>query len=104
MKTIFLILITLLLSACASESAEMIQSVHHNVEGIYTVQKGDSLDSVAKKFDIPAKQIAFANNLFPPYRLYAGQKLRLSTAAQEINTPVHFKFLDWLKPKLRSSK
>ncbi len=44
---------------------------------IYKVRKGDSLIRIAKKFGVSTKEIIKANNLKKPYRLKAGQKLKI---------------------------
>ncbi len=42
---------------------------------IYVVKSGDSLDSIAAGFGIGAEEIAYANQIFYPYRLAIGQAL-----------------------------
>ena len=42
---------------------------------IYVVKSGDSLDSIAAGFGIKAEEIAYANQIFYPYRLAVGQAL-----------------------------
>ncbi len=44
---------------------------------IYRVKKGDSLIKIAKKFGVSTKEIIKANNLRKPYRLKAGQKIKI---------------------------
>ncbi|MDB5460252.1 MAG: peptidase, partial [Caulobacteraceae bacterium] len=46
-----------------------------------TVGKGDTLQKIAKKAGVSIDDLAQANNLKPPYRLNAGQKLALPGAA-----------------------
>ena len=41
----------------------------------YTVQKGDSLYKIGKKFGVPWPKIAAANGIKPPYTIYPGQVL-----------------------------
>jgi LysM repeat protein len=41
----------------------------------YTVQPGDGINSIAKKFGVPAKEICFQNNITDPKNLRVGQKL-----------------------------
>jgi len=48
----------------------------------YHVQSGDTIYSVAWSFGIDYRALAAANNLQPPYRLYAGQKLTMVAASQ----------------------
>lgn len=57
------------------------------VDGIYYhVQKGDTLESIAKKFKITAEKIVEfkGNNLEEPYTLVAGQKLVLPGGKKEM--------------------
>lgn len=42
---------------------------------IYVVKSGDTLDSIAAGFGIAAQEIAYANQIFYPYRLAIGQAL-----------------------------
>lgn len=42
---------------------------------IYVVKAGDTLDSIAAGFGIAAQEIAYANQIFYPYRLAIGQAL-----------------------------
>ncbi len=44
---------------------------------IYKVKKGDTLSGIAQKFGVSVKEIARLNNLKKPYRLKAGQKLKI---------------------------
>lgn len=44
----------------------------------YTVAKGDTLSAIGRKTGISWKTIAELNNIKTPYRIYVGQKLRLS--------------------------
>ena len=43
----------------------------------YTVQKGDNLTKIGKKFGVPWKDIATLNNIKVPYIIRVGQKLRI---------------------------
>lgn len=46
---------------------------------IYLVQPGDSVDTIAVKYNISAESIIFINQLIPPYALAVGQSLLLNT-------------------------
>lgn len=41
----------------------------------YIVQPGDGINSISKKFGVPAKEICFQNNITDPKNLRVGQKL-----------------------------
>jgi hypothetical protein len=43
----------------------------------YTMEEGDTLQRLAKEFNVPWKKIASVNKLKPPYELHKGQKLKL---------------------------
>jgi murein DD-endopeptidase MepM/ murein hydrolase activator NlpD len=47
----------------------------------YVVQRGESLSTVAGRFNLAMADIAALNRLPPPYTLYAGQTLRLPQVA-----------------------
>lgn len=49
-----------------------------------TVQRGDTLYSIARKYNIPIREIIEANNLTPPYTLMIGRNLRLPTAKYHV--------------------
>ena len=42
-----------------------------------TVEKGDTLYSISKRYDMPLRDLIDANGLKPPYTLKVGQVLRL---------------------------
>jgi LysM repeat protein len=41
----------------------------------YTVQSGDSLQSISARFGIPVEELIRVNNLRPPFTIYFGQQL-----------------------------
>lgn len=46
---------------------------------IYIVKQGDSIDSIAARFGIPAESVIYDNQLLAPYRLAIGQALLIRT-------------------------
>lgn len=48
---------------------------------VYTVQRGDSLTSIANAFDVEIDAILLANNIIDPNRLRVGQQLVIPTVA-----------------------
>ena len=53
------------------------QAFETYIPEIYTVQRGDSVWEVAKRFGVPREQIVSLNALQDGQRIYIGQKLRL---------------------------
>lgn len=45
--------------------------------GTYTIQKGDSLSKIARKYGVSAKQLSAANNITDPNKIRIGQKLNV---------------------------
>lgn len=43
----------------------------------YTVRRGDTLSGIARQLDLPMAQLARTNGMQKPYRVYAGQRLRI---------------------------
>jgi len=81
--------LTVFLSSCTSTYAPVEQrgskyssKNYHNgpLPYYHTVRKGDTLYSIAWKYGLDYKQIAYSNHIKSPYRIYAGQKLRLRPA------------------------
>jgi lipoprotein NlpD len=90
------VLFLLLFSACASQYEAPIEDepvdtapdqpapVHRNLgvaeEGArtYVIQPGDTLFSIAWRNKLDLKDLAHWNGISPPYRIYAGKRLRLS--------------------------
>ena len=52
-----------------------------------TVQKGDTLYSLSRRYNTPIRDIIEVNHLTPPYTLYVGRVLRLPIA--RYHTVVH---------------
>ena len=49
-----------------------------------TIDKGDTLYSISKRYDIPLRDLIDANGLRPPYTLKVGQVLRLPATSYHI--------------------
>lgn len=78
--------LTVFLSSCTSTYAPVEQrgskyssKKHHSgpLPYYHTVRKGDTLYSIAWKYGLDYKQIAYNNHIKSPYRIYSGQKLRI---------------------------
>jgi murein DD-endopeptidase MepM/ murein hydrolase activator NlpD len=54
----------------------------------YTVGSGDTLSGIARRLDVGMSELATANGLGKPYRVYAGQKLRVPNGNAAATTTV----------------
>lgn len=54
----------------------------------YTVGSGDTLSGIARRLDVGMSELAQANGLSKPYRVYAGQKLRVPKGDAPATTTV----------------
>lgn len=54
---------------------------------IYVVQPGDSVNSIARQYNITPSGIIYNNQLIPPYTLVVGQALLLSDGSEQPNQP-----------------
>lgn len=54
-----------------------------------TVNKGDTLSGIGKKWGVPWKEIADLNGITNPYTIHVGQKLRLPSKATNIYYPAY---------------
>lgn len=54
-----------------------LESTTNSVE-VYTVAEGDTLSSIAERFDISVSEICSINNILNPNLIYPGQKLKLN--------------------------
>jgi lipoprotein NlpD len=70
------LLFVLVLGACAS-------AVRFQPEtpGFHTVRKGDTVYSIAFRNELNWRELAYWNDIEPPYRIDIGQKLRLTSPA-----------------------
>jgi LysM repeat protein len=58
-------------SSSAPSSSAMV------VGGMYTIQKGDSLSRIAKRYGVSAKDLAAANEISNPNKIRVGQKIKV---------------------------
>lgn len=76
-------LLSIMLSGCYSSSGQILLFNRYSLYGtspsVIQVQRGDTLYSLARRYDVSVKELAEANNLKPPYALKVGQMLRLSS-------------------------
>lgn len=96
-KKILLYFLIASLTGCAlfetQEAAPVVdlQSMTPVMHGIHTVQPGESLYAIAWRYGRDYRDIAIANNILPPYKIYPGQKLSLQkprhSYQQRIDSP-----------------
>jgi lipoprotein NlpD len=56
--------------------------VARSTSGYHVVRRGETLYSIAWNYGLPYKQLAAINRIRPPYTIYAGQRLRTTSANQ----------------------
>jgi len=79
-KVLVTILVTVLLSGCYAQSGgiPLFNSYGYNyAPGSVVVQKGDTLYSLSRKYEVPLRSLIEENNLSAPYVLAVGQNLLL---------------------------
>lgn len=85
---LWLLPIVFLLSGCASNRIQLFNydfgQLFGNKPSYVNVQKGDTLYSLARKYDIPIRELIETNHLKPPYNLYVGQGIRLPNARYHV--------------------
>lgn len=83
-KFLYLILLSFSLSGCYSSNGDIRLFNRYSLFGTtpasVKVEKGDTLYSLSRRYDIPLKDMIEANNLHPPYNLRVGQVLRMPSA------------------------
>ena len=72
----------LLLGACASQTPAPVHSREaRQPPGSYRVKKGDTLYGIAWRYGLDYREVGVWNAIESPYRIYAGQVLRLQAPA-----------------------
>ena len=59
-------------------------SVQADLPTAVTVQRGDSLYKISRRYNVRLRAIIDANNLKPPYKIFPGQKLRMPVTGVHI--------------------
>lgn len=86
-KLIIVLSLCLILSGCYSSGGEIRLFNRYTLFGTAStvkVAKGDTLYSIARRHNLPLKDLIECNHLRPPYNLRVGQVLQLPTAQYHI--------------------
>jgi len=73
-----------LVVACGSNTPAPVEDRNarsHPGSRVYTVQRGDTLYSIAFRYGLDFRKVAAANNISAPYTIYPGEKIRLKESA-----------------------
>lgn len=84
---LWLLPILMLLSACAGNRIPLLNYNTwwgRETPDTVTVQKGDTLYSIARRYDVPLREVIETNYLRPPYSLRIGQVLRMPSARYHV--------------------
>jgi len=87
--SILAMVMIMLLHGCATKKSKAPEPIDYSVEDsetYHTVQRGETLDEIAKLYDLDFKEIAALNDIPPPYTIHPGQSLQISgsgTTAEE---------------------
>ncbi len=73
-----------LLSACSSGRKAPGQGFTTTASQVYTVQRGDTVYGISRRFGVPMREIISTNGLAPPFTLLVGQVLRLPGQAVHV--------------------
>ena len=87
-KLLFLTYLLLILPACSFDSGR-IRLFNYNIWGSSTpssiqVQRGDTLYSISRRYEVPLREVIELNHLRPPYNLSVGQVLRLPASKYHV--------------------
>ncbi len=80
-RSLFLFVVFFGLTSCGAPYVAPV--VHHGSSsgagsaGVHNVMFGDTLYSIANRYNLPMRDIVVLNRIQPPYRLYTGQRLKL---------------------------
>lgn len=78
------LILCLMLGGCYSSNGRIMlfnrYTVFDSKPSVVTVEKGDTLYSIARRYDISLQDLAETNRLSPPYALKVGQSLRIPSA------------------------
>lgn len=67
-------------SASAGKASTNGGNSQSTVNGVHTVQRGETLYAISRRYDVPLRALIVENGLSPPYELLVGQKISLPVA------------------------
>ena len=71
----------LLLSGCSRTNHPADVEYDHSISPYHRVSKGESISTIARKFNMDKMALVRLNGLKPPYKIFVGQKLLVKTSA-----------------------
>ena len=90
-KVLLLACLGVLMSACGPSRYEPLRNVYRPetpvTQGVYIVQPGDTLYSIAWRYNREHGELAAANGIKPPYKIYPGQHIYLDKTAPVVPQP-----------------
>jgi lipoprotein NlpD len=106
-KKLILIIFILMISSCSSLA--VLKKTYQNLmpdslNSFYVVQRGDSLWSIALKFNLDAELLIANNNLKKPYIIYPNQKLLLDGKGNKRKSFEQPEAIQWHHPLIGKSK
>jgi len=92
-KALIVVCLGVLMSACGPSRYEPLRNVYRPetpvTQGVYIVQPGDTLYSIAWRYNREHRELAAANGIRPPYNIYPGEQIDLNKTAPQGHPPVH---------------
>lgn len=87
--SVLILAVLILCPGCSYDSGQILllntrYSLWGSTPDAVTVKKGDTLYSIARRYDVPLREVVETNRLTPPYNLYVGQIIRLPTAKYHV--------------------
>ncbi|MCK4710825.1 MAG: peptidoglycan DD-metalloendopeptidase family protein, partial [Gammaproteobacteria bacterium] len=75
---VLFVFISIFIIACSNEKNNLREKVSNWDPSQYTVQHGDTLYSLAWRYDLDFKAVAQWNNILSPFTIYPGQRLKMT--------------------------
>jgi lipoprotein NlpD len=89
-KVLFFSIAFVFLAGCGQNWAPVddINRANEKLSGIHIVQTGETLYAIGWRYNRDFKELAAANNIEPPYVIYAGQEISLKPATVQAAAPI----------------